>query len=297
MAGLISLLVAVVAAGFGFGSDPVAVGLASGHDDSIGLRTRSELSSAPVELLRTRDGHLARGLRNQANSKNWSGYIVTKFESAESYTSAQGTWTVPTVSHFVGFPAEYSAVWVGIGGYCKNINCTLTDRTLIQVGTAQNVAASGFTDYYAWYELLPGFQKPIPLEINPGDTVTASLECAANCSALRQSWTLSMVDQTTPGSWSQTFTYASRELSADWIVEAPALSGRILPLADFDTVVFGPDTANGSTPSLSFSANGLVMNDPRKQTSNPSDPTGDLTGFATCWDDGTALAPCSTPSG
>ncbi len=285
MAELLSLLVAAI-----------AIALVTDRSDPMSPQTLSELRHAPVQVLRGSDGRVARGLRNQAETKNWSGYILTKFDSGETYTSAQGTWSVPAVTYFAGYRAEYSASWVGIGGFCKNLNCTATDRTLIQLGTEQDVSSSGLTDYYAWYELLPHAPKLIPLTVNSGDVITASLQCVARCSASRQSWALIMNNQTTQANWTQILEYASKELSVEWIEEAPALSGRILPLAAYDTVVFDPDSANGSSPNLSLSANGIVMNDPRKQTSNPSDPDSDLDGFDTCWGDGTALTPCSAPS-
>jgi len=285
MPGLLSLLVVTV-----------AIGTVTHGGERIARPMLSELRHAPVQVLHRSDGRVARGLRNEAESKNWSGYVVAKFESGEAYTSAQGTWTVPAVTYFAGYRAEYSASWVGIGGFCKNLNCTATDHTLIQLGTEQDVSSSGLTDYYAWYELLPRPPKLIPLAVNSGDIITASLQCVAHCSAARQSWTLTMNDQTTQASWTNTFTYASKELSVEWIEEAPALAGRILPLADYDTLVFDPNTANGSSPNLSISANGIVMADPRKQTSNPSDADSDLDGFDTCWGEGTTLTPCSAPS-
>jgi hypothetical protein len=50
---------------------------------------------------------------------------------------------------------EYSSSWVGIGGGCVTAGCTVTDTTLIQAGTEQDVNSSGQASYYAWWELVP----------------------------------------------------------------------------------------------------------------------------------------------
>jgi hypothetical protein len=79
----------------------------------------------------------------------------------------------------IGLPSsEYSANWVGTGGFCENQLCTRGDKTLIQLGTEQDVAPDGITtQYYAWYEMLPAAETPLPANniVKPGDTITASL--------------------------------------------------------------------------------------------------------------------------
>ena len=57
---------------------------------------------------------------------------------------------------------EYSANWVGIGGYCETASCNSVDNTLIQLGTGQSALDSGDAYYYAWYELLPKYAVTIP---------------------------------------------------------------------------------------------------------------------------------------
>jgi hypothetical protein len=94
--------------------------------------------------------------------------------------------------------------------------------------------------------------------------------------------------------WSQTFTYASSMLSAEWIEEAP-YQGGVLPLADFATASFSATGGvnNGQTPSLVLSANGIEMKDAWGQTSAPSSATG-LANFDACWGY-TTFASCPTP--
>src|SRR5215472_12728330 len=135
--------------------------------------------------------------------------------------------------------------------------------------------------------MLPQYPVQIPIEVKPGDSITASLKCIANCSSKKQVWTLSMVNNSTPQpSWSANFTYGSSELSAVWIEEAP-YSGGVLPLADFGTVTF---ETNSSPPStLDLSTNGIQMTDPWGQTAIPSPSNG--SSFDVCWENGTKI-PC-----
>ncbi len=218
-----------------------------------GLRAPSQVKHAPVQVRRMSDGSVERGVQNQVVTSNWSGYAVAKFQTGASYTSAQATWQVPTVTYFNGFSNEDSATWVGIGGFCENAGCTSVDNKLIQLGTAQNATSSG-TSYFAWYEMLPQLSKQIPLTINPGDTITASLTCTFGCSNFKQTWTLSMTNGTTGQTWQRTFKYASSQLSAEWVEEAPSSFGGILPLADYGKVSF-----IGPMPSLSLTTNGIQM--------------------------------------
>ena len=226
----------------------------------------ARLTHAPAHLRRGLDGNLERGVRGQFISSNWSGYVVANYQTGLKYTSAQMTWIVPTVSYGLSTDTtsstEYSANWVGIGGFCSNRLCTRGDNTLIQLGTEQDVSPSGITSYYAWYEVLPQAETPLGpnYPVHPGDTITASLSCNQPCSGKKQNWTLSMIDETEKWSWSMQLSYGSSLLSAEWIEEAP-YEGGILPLADFGTANFpGSNLTNGVLPLVS-SANAIQMKD------------------------------------
>jgi hypothetical protein len=240
----------------------------------------------PIEVGRNPDATPARGLRNELRSSNWAGYEVANYQTGQKYTSAQMTWKVPSVNYGSSTDStssnEYSANWVGIGGFCENRLCTRGDRTLIQLGTEQDVSPSGATQYSAWYEMLSKAEIPIEtLPVNPGDQITASLSCGTTCSNRTQTWLLTMTNNTTGAQWSGSFKYASSLLSTEWIEEAP-YSGGVLPLADFDISSFGPNTANGAYPSLSVSQNGIQMVDPWDQTANPSNAYSSAD-FYVCW--------------
>src|SRR5206468_2812963 len=86
---------------------------------------------------------------NANQSGNWSGYNQGTLEKTVSatnpklFTSVAGDWIVPTAAHHNGGPTDqYSSSWIGIGGGCVNSNCLLTDNTLIQAGTEQDVHGS-----------------------------------------------------------------------------------------------------------------------------------------------------------
>jgi len=256
-----------------------------------------------IQVLRRMDGRVARSLLNQMASTNWSGYVAASFRTGQTYTSAQGSWVVPTVTYFPNsrFSAEYSSSWVGIGGFCEDTNCTVVDNSLLQLGTEQDASSSG-TRYYAWYEALPSPTKKIAMTISPGDTISVSLQLIS-AGKKGQSWTLRMEDTTGAQTWSTTLNYKSSQLSAEWIEEAPSSSGGILPLAEYSSTGspapafdFGlTDFSTTSSGSLSLTTSeGLVMSDPWGQTSNPSSIDIDRDGFNTCWGDA-VTQPCSPP--
>ncbi len=250
----------------------------------------------PIQVHRLEDGSLARGPRNEFSTSNWSGYAIGSYQTGQKYTSAGAAWVVPTVTFGAtqsGTDQEYSATWVGIGGFCMNALCSRVDRTLIQLGTSQYVTSSGTTTYFAWYEMLPAAPVTISsIIVHSGDKISASLQCVSSCSAKKQNWQLSMTNNTTSQIWTQTFSYSSSLSSADWIEEAP-VSSSVLPLADFGVAGLVPFVGSSAAwNTLTVSANGIQMTDPWGQTSNPS--ATDANGFNACWGFG-SQAPCASP--
>lgn len=278
------------------------------------------VSHAPIGVHRDENGNVKYSVRNEVETSNWSGYAIANFETGALYTSAQVTWKVPTAKYAVPPPtchtyrfgsrsyqycsssrpsAEYSSTWVGIGGYCENANCTTVDNTLIQLGTEQDVSSNGTTQYYAWIEMLPANESPLSTKtypVKPGDTITASLTCTANCTpGATQTWNLKM---TSSEGWtySTNVSYASSLLSAVWIQEAPSSSSGVLPLANYGTVTLDPTV--GSSANLGFtSTNSILMVDPYGETSNPSNPESTtLDVFSTCWGNNpNSIAACPAP--
>jgi hypothetical protein len=284
-------------------------------------RGRTQLWHAPINVLRTSDGRVARAPRGQTYSGNWSGYVLANYQTGATYSSATATWQVPTVSYDAsgGGTWQASGTWVGIGGFCENAHCGRADHTLIQLGTEEDAYSDHTTKYAAWYEMLPNPETPISgLTINPGDIITASLSVVPSALAAArgskpgggggssgQNWLLTLTDNSTNQTFTITVPYNSSLLSAEWIEEAPSSSGGTLPLAQysnplsFDPLVSGSDlSANGKPVSLSLSTNGIIMLNPYGETSNPSAPDSDDSGFNTCWSNGglSNLATCSAPT-
>lgn len=244
---------------------------------------------APVEIIRGPDGTALVTGEATYTSTNWSGYVLPEFVTRQLYFSAQATWIVPTVV-FKNKPAV-SSNWVGIGGFCETTQCKNVDQSLIQLGTTQETTSRKNTSYFAWYEMLPAASIPTALVVNPGDVVTASLSCAGNCTGA-QSWTLSMMDETTSQSWSNVFTYESSNLSAEWIEEAPSGRHGILPLADYQTTTFDQSMINGAGADLSL-ADTIVMRNPHGESSNVSALDSTFDGFSACFGPHKKLKPCS----
>jgi Peptidase A4 family len=246
------------------------------------------LMQPPMEPYRNTDGTFRR-FRNTIVTGYWSGYAVT---ASAPYSSASATWQVPSVVYDGAlnppYDEEAASNWVGIGGY--------GDATLIQLGTAGTVFTDGSTSYVAWYELYPAGAVGLSNPVRPGDIITASLQCTAACSPSSiQSWQLTLTNATAGWTWTKSFHYQSSMASAEWILEAPTV-GSVVPLPDFDQATFSSVEANGLNPNLSLAANGVIMQNPWGETSNPSNPV-DGDSFSICWGAiGAPLTACSANS-
>jgi hypothetical protein len=159
-------------------------------------------------------------------SVGWAGYIVaSSFNEQKDIVSVSGTWTVPTVDPSNG--DGYSSAWIGIGGQ--------EDKTLIQVGTEQNVY-NGDGSYGVWYELLPALSTRIDnFNVSPGDTMSAEI---ALVNPDTEQWNIQISDLTNGESFNQNFQYNSTRSSAEWILERSLVNGQITTLADFGSVTF-----------------------------------------------------------
>lgn len=190
----------------------------------------------------------------EAVSQNWSGYVAGNSSSGTQFSSVSGSWVQPTVSCDSG--QSYSAFWVGLGGASNQSDA------LEQIGTQGDCTASGGTEYYAWYELVPSAPVQLGLAIKPGDHISAKVSVSGS------NVTVSLSDQTSGQSTTKTLQMSGPDTSsAEWIAEAPsqcasaggdATTGECqpLPLADFGTVQFtsASATANGHTGTISDSA-------------------------------------------
>ncbi len=225
--------------------------------------------------------------QGQFVSSNWSGYVLPSFKTGDTYTSIQATWIIPNV--FGGKKGTVSTNWIGIGGFCEDAECEKVDTTLIRLGTTQRVINGFLSVYFAWYETLPDVAFGTSLAVHPYDVVTSSLSCNPCTGA--QSWTLSMINETTGDIWNTNVPYQASQLSTEWIVGAPAGHHAISPLANYHTSTFDSLAINRFNAELLIS-DSIIMEDPHHQTSNVSFFNDSGHGFTACYGGHDTLVQC-----
>ena len=190
-------------------------------------------------------------------------------------TGVTASWNVSTVTSSAN--DTFSSSWIGIGGQF--------DKTLIQCGTEQD-SIKGQTQYYTWYELLPRNSVTIrTINVSPGDIMQAAIQLTNTTS---NQWVINLTDTTNGQTFQNTFTYNSSQLSAEWIVERPAVNNVISTLANFGTLTFSNCTAtiDSTTGAIgTFPANELVM----YSSISPSNSRVQLTDVSALNPDGTSF--------
>ena len=226
-----------------------------------------------------------------SQSTNWSGYDQGAIEKRKLFTSITGDWTVPTASQHASGRAEFSSTWIGIGGGCVELSCTVPDGTLIQEGTEQDVAKNGTAAYYAWFELIPAPSIKVGLGVRPGDRIHGSIKEVVPYSNV---WTLLMQDLTTGQSWHKTLPYTSTHATAEWIEEPPLVFGTggvgLSAMPNLSTVNFDLATVNGKPAGLTATEEIQLVNGATIAT--PSSPDPDADGFNDC----TYASSCGPPA-
>lgn len=240
---------------------------------------------------------LAAGSRAHTNqSSNWFGYNQGSLEQGgKLFHSISADWTVPTASQHASGQAEYSSDWIGIGGGCVDAGCILTDGTLIQTGTEQDVAADGTPSYSAWWEIIPGPSLTIAkMTVGAGDRMRASIAELVPYSNL---WTIAIEDLTRGESYTITVPYSSTHDTAEWIQETPLIIGAgagFATLPNLTSPAFDLATTNGQPANLKPSEE-MQLVDPRGQViGDPSAPDPDADGFNACAWANACAAPSSS---
>jgi hypothetical protein len=214
-------------------------------------------------------------------SSNWSGYAIAG--AAGSFHEISGTWVVPAVAPSRG--PTYSATWLGIDGF--------NDSSLIQTGTEQDYV-SGRAHYAAWWtDSNLGFVEQVfpTLTVAPGDVMVASI--AENTTT--GTWTIVLDDERTGASAGEVVSgYTGPGASAEWIVEAPVVNGRIANLANYGTTTFDLGQVNGTSPNLALSPDAGFMVAHNRIVSIPSGPDPDADGFAIAYGSTPPPAPSSS---
>ena len=208
---------------------------------------------------------------NPSTSPNWSGYVAEtnlNAPASNSVSAVYGTWQVPTVTGPSRGTVD-SSVWVGIDGYGGS--------TVEQTGT-EEIVVNGVPTYRAWWEMYSSITKQSEqiitgMTISPGDTITAAVQYIASGSYAGM-FMLSINDSSHPNDSFTTYQQSSQtqnpqaqRSSAEWIVEAPGISGSISSVANFGRVNFSNASAviNGvsgpiNSPSWQSTAVNLVQN-------------------------------------
>jgi hypothetical protein len=219
-------------------------------------------------------------------SNNWSGYNQGLLEqSGKMFHQISADWKVPTATAHRHGEAEFSSTWVGIGGGCVDAGCAVTDPTLIQTGTEQDVDASGHASYSAWWEIIPAPSVTITtVHVRPGDHIHAAL---AESSSVPGMWTMALRDLTTGKSFTQTIPYASSHATAEWIQETPVQIGTgapagVGPLPNLSRVSFDLARTNGARPGLKSSEEIQLADSQGHVLASPSAPDRDRDGFNDC---------------
>jgi hypothetical protein len=230
---------------------------------------------------------------NQSN--NWSGYNQGTLEQGgKMFNSITGKWTVPTATQHTAGEAEYSSSWIGIGGGCVDSGCSVTDGTLIQAGTEQDVAADGTDSYSAWYELIPAPSITIDtMTIHAGDHMRVSISEDTPGSNV---WTFDVRNATTGESFTLTVPYSSTHATAEWIEETPVVvddGGNVTigPLPQLSVVRFNKGTTNGSAAGLVKSEAIQLVDTDGAALATPSKPDPSKDGFRDC----TYASHCKAP--
>lgn len=231
---------------------------------------------------------------NQSN--NWAGYNQGTLEQGSTlFHSVSAQWIVPTASQHTSGQAEYSSDWIGIGGGCVDANCAVTDPTLIQTGTEQDVSASGQRSYSAWWELVPAPSLTITsLTVHPGDRMSASI---AELAAFSDVWTITIKDLSDGQSYSNTVPYPSTHATAEWIQETPLILSTNAGFAaqpNLTSPAFDLATTNGASANLKPSEEIQLIDSSGNVIGTPSSPDPDGDGFNVCAWAGTCTAPSTS---
>jgi len=229
---------------------------------------------------------------NQSN--NWSGYNQGTLEKGGAqFHRVSGTWVVPAATQNAPGEAEYSASWVGIGGGCVDANCTVTDATLIQAGTSQDVDASGAASYSAWWEIIPEPSTPIAnFAVSAGNVVFVDI-----AETTPGVWSITVKNQTTGQTFNTTTPYPSTYATAEWIEETPVVidnSGKVTvgPMPRLSTVGFDQSLTNGRPAGLTAAEEIRLVDSKGTALATPSAPDPDSDAFNVC----TFVTPCAAPA-
>jgi hypothetical protein len=234
------------------------------------------------------------GVINTNQSSNWSGYNIgadyPQVAIGTTFTSVSGEWTVPTATQHTKGQAEDSASWIGIGGGCVTDNCSVTDNTLIQAGTEQDVSTSGQASYDAWWEIIPEPETQVSLPVGAGNKIKVTIAETSTPG----DWSILIDNLTTGKAFSTTTAYSSSEDTVEWIEETPLEIGTtgtgVATMPNLGTVHFTNASYNGANPGFQ-TIDELQLDNNDMIEATPSGPGPKLNGFNDC----TWATKCAAP--
>ena len=234
------------------------------------------------------------GAMNTNQSSNWSGYNIgadyPQVTTGTTFTSISGEWTVPTATQHTSGQAEDSATWVGIGGGCVDDNCDVTDSTLIQAGTEQDVSKKGKASYGAWWEIIPETETAVSLPVKAGNKIDVSISQTSTPG----DWSIVIKNLTTGKQFTTTQAYSSSEDTVEWIEETPLEIGTtgtgLAEMPNLSTVHFVHATYNGANPKFQ-SIDEMQLDNNSMIEATPSAPGPKLNSFDDCTWAGKCAAP------
>lgn len=188
-------------------------------------------------------GIAKRNTGSDTQSLNWAGY-AQQAAGRGTFTGVTATFVVTTVDTAVP-GQQYSADWVGIGGFASN--------KLVQAGIEEdNIDGTAF--YQAWTEILPHAEVPLSLAIAPGNKITVTVRQTANKKNKNKRWSMTVTDDTTGLSGGRTVRYTSFEDSAEVIHERPCIgspcSSNLATLATTSNETYEPAYYTSSAPNV-----------------------------------------------
>jgi hypothetical protein len=221
---------------------------------------------------------------NRNQSANWAGYNQGLLEKGTPFSSVSGEWIVPTATRKSGFGSgsQSSATWLGIGGGCIDIDCFLTDPTLIQAGTSQDVDPDGKATYSAWWELIPAPSIDIDMAVRPGDRMRCEI-----AEILPLLWTITLDNLTTGDTFSTTVPYPSTKATVEWIEETPVVissdeGAQVGPMPNLSKVSFTAARVNGEPAGLVDAEAMELVDEDGDPIAVPSAPLAGGTAFDVC---------------
>ena len=190
------------------------------------------------------------------SSSNWSGYEEDNGTGTADDTSVTGTFAIPSLIEGDS-TSDAMSEWVGIDGFLNG--------NLIQAGIFEQPINATTFGFYPWWEILPNASVDACSDMAcsnfanmmPGDTFTVTITQATSTT-----WTIDLDDVTQAETFATTQTYPppsppspTSETSAEWIVEAPIISGtQPAPLADYTPTTFSNLSVVGSDSEQSEQA-------------------------------------------